>query len=76
MIPPRLAKVEDKEVRFYVSAPSSVKLRLTDEAMKRGLDMWTLAGLVLTDWISSGCPESIPCPSPSPSLVGHGEADQ
>ena len=73
MIPPRLAKVEDKEVRFYVHAPASVRLALTEEAHKRGIDLWILGGLVLAQWLDVGCPDnsavSSPAPSPSSSVV-------
>lgn len=78
MIPPRLAQVEDKEVRFYVHAPASVRLALTEEAHKRGTDLWTLGGLVLAQWLEAGCPDGLsvnaaassPAPSPSSSVAG------
>ena len=70
MIPPRQAKVDDKDRRFYISAPSSVYLHLQQEAIQRGTDLWTLGGLVLTQWLQAGCPDlaastESPCPSPS-----------
>jgi len=71
IIPPRQAHVEDKERRFYVVAPSSVYLRLQQESIQRGTDLWTLGGTVLTSWLNAGCPDfpvssESPCPSPSP----------
>lgn len=70
-IPPRQSKVEDKERRFYVVAPSSIYLSLQQEAVQRGTDLWTLGGSVLTAWFNAGCPDlpalsESPCPSPSP----------
>lgn len=78
MIPPRLTTFEDKEVRFYVTAPSSIKLRIAEEAVARGTDLWTLGGAVLAQWVTAGCPDlfpgnsaaSSPTPSPSSSVVG------
>lgn len=71
IIPPRQHQVEDKERRFYVVAASSVYLRLQQEAIQRGTDLWTLSGSVLTSWLNAGCPDlavssESPCPSPSP----------
>lgn len=71
LIPPRQKKVDDKERRFYISAPSSVYLQLQQEAIQRGTDLWTLGGAVLTLWLKAGCPDlavysESPCPSPSP----------
>lgn len=70
-IPPRQTHVEDKERRFYISAPSSVYLQLQQEAIQRGTDLWTLGGSVLAMWLKAGCPDlaastESPCPSPSP----------
>lgn len=81
LIPPRLARVEDKDVRFYVAAPASVKLAITEEALARGTDLWTLGGAVLAHWVSLGCPDclpapsqsSSPAPSPSSSVAGQKE---
>ncbi len=78
MIPPRLNQVEDKEVRFYVVAQTSVKLALSEEAVSRGTDLWTLGGAVLSQWVAAGCPDrltapsspSSPAPSPSSSVAG------
>lgn len=55
-IPPRQNKVEDKERRFYVCAPSSIYLQLQQEAIQRGTDLWTLGGSVLTAWLEAGFP--------------------
>ncbi|MFT0212904.1 hypothetical protein VQ643_09860 [Pseudomonas sp. F1_0610] len=60
MIPPRKVNVEDKEKRFYVIAPSSVHLELQKEAFKRGTDLWTLGGAVLSEWVKSGFPDLLP----------------
>ena len=78
MIPPRQTAVEDKDVRFYVTAPASVRLALTQEAHDRGTDLWTLGGLVLAQWLEAGCPDGLsvnaaapsPAPSPSSSVAG------
>lgn len=72
-IPPRQAKVEDKERRFYVVAPSSDYLRLQQEAIQRGTDLWTLGGAVLSSWLGAGCPDCFShvescSSSPAPSL--------
>lgn len=82
MIPPRLETVEDKERRFYVVAPSSVYLALQQEAIKRGTDLWTLGGSVLTAWLAAGCPadfcsdvSTVPAPSSSPIADQMGGAD-
>ena len=82
IIPPRLEQVEDKERRFYVVAPSSVYLQLQQEAIHRGTDLWTLAGSVLTAWLSAGCPadflgcaNSAPAPSSSPIAGDQGGAE-
>lgn len=75
MIPKRQKKLTDENKRFYVSAPESVRLALQEEAYKRGSDLWTLCGTVLTAWVAAGFPDSItpsdvsPCPSPSPSSL-------
>lgn len=77
MIPPRLAQIEDKEVRFYVHATASVRLALTQEAHRRGADYWTLGGAVIAQWLEAGCPDFvsasaaalIPAPSPSSSVA-------
>ena len=77
MIPPRLEKIEDKAVRFYVTAPASVKLAITEESVARGTDLWMLGGAVLSAWVLAGCPDlfpgnsaaSSPAPSPSSSVV-------
>lgn len=71
-IPPRLTDFEDKHRRFYVVAPSSVYLSLQEEAIRRGTDLWTLGGKVLSSWMAAGCPDFSlegvpPCPAPSPS---------
>lgn len=83
MIPPRLAQVEDKEVRFYVHTRASVRLALTEEAHNRGTDLWTLGGLVLAQWLEAGCPDGLsvnsaapsPAPSPSSSVAGPKEPE-
>ena len=62
-IPARVEQVEDKEKRFYVIARSSVYLELQKEAIKRGTDLWTLGGSVLTAWVQAGFPDGF---SPSP----------
>ena len=80
-IPPRQNEIEDKERRFYVSAPGSVHLALQTEAHQRGTDLWTLAGAVLTQWVRMGCPDELssstdpftPTPSPSPSVADQKE---
>lgn len=74
IIPPRQAHVEDKERRFYVVAPSSVYLRLQQESIQRGTDLWTLGGTVLTSWLNAGCPDfpvssESPCPEPESGAV-------
>ncbi|MBD3657805.1 hypothetical protein [Marinobacter sp.] len=56
-IPPRQKNVEDKDRRFYVCTPSSVYLKLQQEAITRGTDLWTLGGAVLHAWLSAGCPD-------------------
>lgn len=71
-IPPRRTDFEDKDRRFYVVAPSSVYLSLQEEAIRRGTDLWTLGGKVLSAWMAAGCPDfspegASPCPAPSPS---------
>ena len=70
-LPPRKAQVEDKEVRFYVTAPGTVKLALQEEAFRRGTDLWTLGGSVLALWVAAGCPDGLsgtsPVSSPTPS---------
>jgi hypothetical protein len=81
MIPPRLAQIEDKDVRFYVFTPASVRLALITEAHKRGSDLWTLCGSILSQWLDAGCPDSLtgtanpssPAPSLSSSVAGHTE---
>lgn len=83
MIPPRLNQVEDKDVRFYVVSQTSVKLALSEEAVNRGTDLWTLGGAVLSQWVAAGCPDrftattspSSPAPSPSPSVAGPKEPE-
>lgn len=71
----------DKEKRFYVVAPASVHLDLQREATERGSDLWTLGGIVLSEWLRAGCPdfnpnsESVPAPSSSP-IAGQQEDDQ
>ena len=76
VIPPRRTNFEDKDRRFYVVAPSSVYLSLQEEAIRRGTDLWTLGGAVLTAWMEAGCPDfassvspSSPAPSPSSSVA-------
>lgn len=61
-IPSRVEQVEDKVKRFYVFAPSSVYLELQKEAFKRGTDLWTLGGSVLTAWVQAGFPDGFPSP--------------
>ncbi len=56
-IPPRQEHIEDKEVRFYVFAPASVKLALHQEAIQRGVEFWHLGGAVLASWLRAGCPD-------------------
>ena len=77
-IPARVEQVEDKERRFYVLAPSSIYLELQKEAIRRGSDLWTLSGSVLTAWVQAGFPDGFPslpqssvppCPSLSPSVA-------
>ncbi len=83
MIPPRLSQVEDKEVRFYVVAQTSIKLALSEEAVRRGTDLWSLGGAVLAQWVTAGCPDSLsdnsapssPAPSPSSSVAGPKEPE-
>lgn len=58
-IPPRQKQIDDKNRRFYVMAPSSVKLALEKEAFNRGTDLWTLGGQVLCQWIAAGFPDQI-----------------
>lgn len=72
MIPARQEKFKDELKRFYVSAPTSVHLALTEEAVHRGTDLWSLGGFVLASWVAAGFPDQIvpavpvsPCPSPS-----------
>lgn len=59
MIPGRQTTVKDEGKRFYVFAPASVKLQLEQEAYKRGTDLWTLGGMVLTTWLNAGAPDQI-----------------
>lgn len=59
-IPARVEQVEDKDKRFYVIARSSVYLELQKEAIKRGTDLWTLCGSVLTAWVQAGFPDGFP----------------
>ncbi len=56
-IPPRQEQVSDKQIRFYVHAPASVKLALHHEAMQRGVDVWDLGGAVISSWLRAGCPD-------------------
>jgi|GEM_PF-626893 len=80
-IPPRQADLEDKDRRFYVSAPGSVHLALQTEAHQRGTDLWTLGGAVLSQWVRLGCPDQLSAntgsfastPSPSPSVANQKE---
>ncbi|WP_138437813.1 hypothetical protein [Marinobacter shengliensis] len=83
-IPPRQDQVEDKERRFYVSAPSSIYLQLQQEAIQRGTDLWTLGGSVLRAWLEAGCPnfghqaqppEKPLSPPPSSSPLAHEQGD-
>ena len=83
-IPPRQDQVEDKERRFYVSAPSSIYLQLQQEAIHRGTDLWTLGGSVLRAWLEAGCPnfgtqghhpEKPLSPPPSSSPLAHEQGD-
>ncbi|MFV8570043.1 hypothetical protein MARI_32910 [Marinobacter sp. JH2] len=83
-IPPRKDQVEDKERRFYVSAPASVYLQLQQEAIHRGTDLWTLGGSVLRSWLEAGCPNFGPqahpleqpsSPPPSSSPLAHEKGD-
>ena len=68
LIPPRQEVPDDKDRRFYVSAPTSIYLKLQQEAVQRGTDLWTLGGAVLTAWLLSGCPGTFDAPqSPLPS---------
>jgi hypothetical protein len=64
-IPARVEQVEDKVKRFYVFAPSSVYLELQKEAIKRGTDLWTLGGSVLTAWVQAGFPDGFSPPPES-----------
>ncbi|MFC2974080.1 hypothetical protein ACFOJE_17915 [Azotobacter bryophylli] len=85
MIPPRKPadQLKDKEVRWYVHTKSSVKQAMTDEAFRRGVDLWTLGGAVLASWLQAGCPDfpvgtselPIPAPSPSSSIAGPKEPE-
>ncbi|WP_139231888.1 hypothetical protein [Azotobacter beijerinckii] len=85
MIPPRKPadQLQDKEVRWYVHTLSSVKQGMTEEAFRRGVDLWTLGGAVLASWLQAGCPDfpfgnstpSIPAPSPSSSIAGPKEPE-
>lgn len=59
MIPARQIEVRDVIKRFYVTAPSSTHLELQKEAFKRGTDLWTLGGHVLTSWLAAGAPDKI-----------------
>lgn len=59
MIPARKKQVDDELKRFYVSAPTSVHLALTEEAYKRGTDLWSLGGYVLSSWLAAGAPDQI-----------------
>lgn len=59
MIPARQIEVRDELKRFYVSAPTSVHLALTQEAYKRGTDLWSLGGFVLATWLAAGAPDQI-----------------
>lgn len=81
-IPPRQTKIEDKDRRFYVVAPSSRYLELQQEAIQRGTDLWTLSGAVLCAWLDAGCPDigfqgptpdKSPSPPPSSSPLAHEE---
>ena len=85
MIPPRKPadQLKDKDVRWYVHTKSSVKQAMTDEAFRRGVDLWTLGGAVLASWLQAGCPDfpvgtselPIPAPSPSSSIAGPKEPE-
>lgn len=85
MIPPRkpVDQLKDKDVRWYVHTKSSVKQAMTDEAFRRGVDLWTLGGAVLASWLQAGCPDfpvgtselPIPAPSPSSSIAGPKEPE-
>ncbi len=57
-IPSRVDQVEDKQRRFYIFTTSTIYVELQKEALRRGTDLWTLCGAVLTDWINSGCPDT------------------
>lgn len=59
MIPARQKEVKDDNKRFYVMARSSVHLELQKEAHKRGTDLWTLGGTVITSWLAAGAPDQI-----------------
>lgn len=59
MIPARQKDIRDEKKRFYVMAPSSVKLALEQEAFKRETDLWTLGGYVLATWLAAGAPDQI-----------------
>lgn len=56
-IPPRQEQITDKECRFYVCAPASVKLALHHEALRRNVELWDLGGAVLASWLRAGCPD-------------------
>lgn len=56
-IPPRQEQITDKECRFYVHAPASVKLALHQEALRRNVELWDLGGAVLASWLRAGCPD-------------------
>lgn len=58
-IPPRQDHIKDDNKRFYVLAPASTHLELQKEAFKRGTDLWTLGGHVLTSWLAAGAPDQI-----------------
>jgi hypothetical protein len=64
-IPSRVEQVEDKQKRFYVFVPSSVYLELQKESIRRGTDLWTLCGSVLTEWVQAGSPDRFPQPPES-----------
>ncbi len=57
-IPSRVEQVEDKPRRFYIFTSSSIYVELQKESLRRGTDIWTLCGAVLTDWIQAGCPDT------------------
>lgn len=70
MIPKKLKNPKESNKRFYVFASASTYIDLQNEAYKRGTDLWTLCGSVLTAWLAAGCPDDfIDSPRSSPSSL-------